>query len=416
MHTLVILGVLLAGLTKDLGPSQGHTPKVLSGYNNWYIVYAAHNGDDPASGPYSFCTYGAHPWGSNQMIITEHSGYGWAWPWFSYITVRRYELSKEFVLGDNYNDNHLHNVTPTSGWSKVYTYSLLTSEATFDVGTGVRMVWNIPGTGELTQELKAEDLGTFESSRIRITTKLYNTTGSNCQYGIRMLFDINIANNDSAYLWDGSVWRSNETAWDWPIPFIRYIVSKVPDFAADKFIYGNICDSSYGMQPTPPEHFSYGWWGDWTEPFGNGLWNPVWTDCAWQNRALGGSNDAAVAYWWGYSTPITLAPGQTFVANQYFFARTEPVGIETPDPLKYGAWVRAINNIGSRLVLEFNLKEPTIVALSLYDQGGRLMLTENRAIETGLQVFSLSEFPSGIYFLKVKAPQMQGLTFKAIKF
>jgi len=259
----------------------------------------------------------------------------------------------------------------------------------------------------------------FETSRIRYTLIITNRSTGSRSFGIRGFFDINVAGNDGAYFWDPvHGWRSDEEAWSKPIPFKYYVVSEVYG-GGTRYIYGNVSDSSYGMVPTPPDRLSYAYWGDYSEPFGGGLWCNAWLDCSANNRSVGGT-DASVAYWWGYDgTPIVLGPNASFTATTYFFASPEPLYTEEDPGTAPGA-IFGVNLqstvVSEQAVLRYVLLQPQAVRIGLFDATGRVAWEASEDLAgTGELSVPTADIPAGVYYILFEASNGEARVLRFVK-
>ncbi len=378
-----------------------YTPFLYEGSNQWYRAIVADEVDCPGPGPFSLLTGPSHPWGDSQMVTSWYYP-GWDWPWWSYGTFRDYSVGYDYILGFNecceadiwgncVQWSPLRNVNASSNGFSLqdgYLYRSTSGEG----GNFVFVTWQFEN---FWVEQRIEAQGTnYDDSRIMIRYQIRNISSTRRCYGLRLLLDINVATYDGAYFWDPvNDWRSDEEAWDAPILFDYWLISEAPNWTGAYYIYGNIRRTDWEMVPTEPEHFSYAYWGDFSEPFGNGLWSNAWDDCAYQNRVVGGV-DAAVAYWWGW-TPSSrcLAPGEEDTISQFFFSSPEPVfevGEEGRGP------VRLLSTVISASRPELRFSGARGVPFALYDSKGALVFRGETAPKVGLGRLS-----KGVYFLKL---------------
>ncbi len=377
-----------------------YVPFMYSAGNSWYKSYIADEVDCPGPAPFSLLTGPSHPWGNEQMI-TSYYVPGWDWPWWSYGTFRDYSLSYEYVLGytgccetDWWGNctqwSPLAHVQATPGWTRRSGYSYYTSAGAS--GSATYTTWQFEN---FWVEQRIEAQGTsYDDSRIMVRYRIRNTSSTTRCYGLRLLLDINVATYDGAYFWDPvNDWRADEEAWDSPVPFDYWIISEASNWTGAYYIHGNIRRTDWGMTPTEPEHFSYAYWGDWSEPFGGGLFAEAWQDCAYQDRVVGGV-DAAVAYWWGW-TPSSrcLAPGEEDTISQFFFSSPEPVfevGEEGRGP------VRLLSTVVSASRPELRFSGSWGIPFALYDIAGRIIVQG----KTNARV-ALPSLKKGLYYVTI---------------
>lgn len=412
---MVVLSGVTLGATKwepDRKAPQGQEEKLTWAQNNWYKEAVSGVDDFQGGGPFSVVTGSNHPWGSDLSITFYSAGY--SSPWWSYITVRDYtggvdyiggrdDCAEEDEWGDCIEDPMLQYVEPGSGFSKAYLNGYFTGQS--NTGTGVVTTWSVPGVMDVQWELNAEG-SSYEDSRVRFTITVTNTSSSQRRYGIRLLLDYYVGTNDGAYFYaDGVGWTGTERSWDSPIPFQYYWVSE-QNGGGTRFIFGNISYSGFGMEPTPPDHFAYVYWGDGGSPFGGGIWSNAWDDSN-QGRTVG-DVDAACAYWWGYNNPITLDPGQSVSVTQYIFASLEPVGAQEGDGPVLAEPLGTL--VGDRLLLRVISPRTVELPVALYDNSGRLVL--RRVVEAGDGVVAvpLPRLEDGVYILRLR-----GESYRLIK-
>lgn len=142
-------------------------------------------------------------------------------------------------------------------------------------------------------------------SNIRHTTTITNSTGASRQFGLRYLWDWMIADSDNAIARprnpDGAF--SDVFAGYTAPQFTHY--EMVDNLSSPTFsVFGTVSGGGLSPAPTPPEQFRYASWAD-------------AYDSAWQFDVLGSGSDSAVTYYWGFDTPITLAPGESMSFHQY---------------------------------------------------------------------------------------------------
>ena len=363
-------------------PETLYVPFMYSGSNPWYRNIIADEWDCSGPAPFSLITGPSHPWGDSQMITSFYYP-GWPYPWWSYGSFRDYSIGYDYVLG--YTGCCLAIGPFCIEWSPLH--HIQPSSNGFTLRNGYLYYTNASGSGSYTVvqwqfenfwvEQRIECQGdSFGNSRILIRYRVRNTSGMRRCYGLRLLLDINVASYDGAYFWDPiNGWRDDEEGWDAPIPFDYWVISEASNWTGSYYIYGNIRETDWGMTPTEPDHFAYAYWGDFVEPFGNGLFGNVWDDCSWRNRTVGGV-DAAVAYWWGWTNgQRCLGPGEEDTLFQFFFSTPEPVWEETKEEGKGVSigwkdgklWIRNakgltlfIFDLSGRLVLSYHIKDDSI--------------------------------------------------------
>lgn len=146
---------------------------------------------------------------------------------------------------------------------------------------------------------------TLANTNVRHTISVTNTSAAPRQYGVRNMWDWQIAGNDASFFRQ----RSPDTAFTnvfatFTSPaFTHYeMVDNVttPTFS----VFGTVQGGSLSPQPTPPDQVRYSSWGS-------------AVGSAWDFANTGSAVDSAVEYYWGFDTPLTLAAGASASHTQY---------------------------------------------------------------------------------------------------
>jgi uncharacterized repeat protein (TIGR01451 family) len=168
---------------------------------------------------------------------------------------------------------------------------------------GFRTTVNLPGL-DVVQDVVVEG-SSLADTRVRHTTSVTNTTGTDRQFGLRYMWDWQIGDNDASFFKprdpDGAF--TNIFA-GWTPPTFK-LYEEVDDVANPLFsVFGTVRGIALPIPPTAPEHMRYCSW-------------PYARSNAWDFANGGGWDDSAVCYYWGYLFPMTLAPGETRSFTQY---------------------------------------------------------------------------------------------------
>jgi len=146
---------------------------------------------------------------------------------------------------------------------------------------------------------------TLADTNVRHTISVTNNSAASRQYGVRNMWDWQIADNDASYFRQ----RSPDTAFTdvfstFVAPaFTHY--EMVDDLTTPAFsVFGTVHGGSLSPQPTPPDQLRYSSWS-------------AAINSAWDFDNTGSAIDSAVFYYWGFDTPLTLAPGATGTHTQY---------------------------------------------------------------------------------------------------
>lgn len=200
------------------------------------------------------------------------------------------------------------------------------SRAFVPLGTsGFRATWTLPN---FTIQQDVTIVGTtLADTRVDHQVSVTNTSGAPRPYGLRYLWDWEIADNDGSFFRtrnpDGS-FSSNTAVFNAP-SFQFY--EEVDSIATPTFsIFGSVLNGSLA-----PEIVRYSAW-------------PQSVDSAWDYvDPASAASDSSVTYFWGFATPLTLAAGATAgvlesISTQQSAIGGGPSGIQTV-PVANGGWL-----------------------------------------------------------------------------
>lgn len=161
---------------------------------------------------------------------------------------------------------------------------------------------------------------TLADTNVRHTVTITNTTGASRGYGLRNLWDWQIASNDASFFRQrnpDTAYTSVFQAFNAPT-FTHYEVvdnTTTPTFS----IYGTVFGGTLSPAPSAPEQIRY---ADWYESISS----------AWDFTVAGSDEDSAIVYYWGYNSPLTLAAGASASYTQYLSTVLSAVGGAPVDP------------------------------------------------------------------------------------
>ncbi len=276
------LYVAMAGLFLAVGSVSAATQSVTNGLLTVSISDAGSN-----IGQFTVTTGASHPNPSQTVFYPIGT---------SYITLRDVGALTMWV-----NDNG----APAPGLAG-YSATLMSSQPAVvaPIGTnGFRTTYTLPNF-TVVQEVVINGT-TLTDTNVRQTISVTNTSQAERQYGVRNMWDWQIADNDASFFRQ----RSPDTAFtDVFATFVAPAFTHyemVDDLTTPAFsVFGTVHGGSLSPQPTPPDQLRYSSWS-------------AATGSAWDFTNTGSGSDSAVSYYWGFDTPLTLAPGATGTHTQY---------------------------------------------------------------------------------------------------
>jgi hypothetical protein len=180
--------------------------------------------------------------------------------------------------------------------------------------SGFRATWTLPGF-VIAQDVTIVGT-TLADTRVDHKVSITNTNEVAVQYGLRYLWDWEIANNDGSFFRtrnpDGAF--SSSTA-QFNAPGFQYY-EEVDNIATPTFsIFGSVLNGS----PTP-EVLRY---SDW----------PTTDDFAWgYTDPASAAGDSSVTYYWGFANPLSLAVGATATYVESISTQQSAIGPPPPPP------------------------------------------------------------------------------------
>jgi hypothetical protein len=203
--------------------------------------------------------------------------------------------------------------TPAPGLTGYTTVNMCTTPpVTVSLGTGFRTTYT------LTNWTVVQDVvinGTaLSDTNVRHTVTVTNTTGAPRQYGVRYMWDWEIANNDGSFFRT----RNPDGAFTGtPTTFVSpafQLYEEVDNIATPTFsVFATVGGGSLSPAPTTPDQLRYSNW-------------PTSIGSAWDYTDPGSTSDSSVSYFWGFTTPLTLAAAASASFNQYVTTQLSAVG------------------------------------------------------------------------------------------
>lgn len=243
-------------------------------------------GYDDSTGQFTIRTGANHP----QPNETVFFGIG-----TSYITLRD-ATSKVMWVNDSF--------APSAGLAG-YTADTMTSQphTTSTITNGFRTVYTLPNF-EVTQDVVINGT-TLGNTNVLHQVKVRNTGTVTHSFGLRYMWDWQIAGNDA------SLFRPRSPDGAFTSVFATFdnpdfkLFEEVDDPALPTFsIFGSVSNLGLNPDATKPDQLRYAAW-----------FKAV--DSAWDFTNTGGNSDSAVVYYWGFNSPIDLAPDASQTFAQY---------------------------------------------------------------------------------------------------
>jgi hypothetical protein len=178
---------------------------------------------------------------------------------------------------------------------------------------GFRTVYVLPHW-RVTQDVVLSGT-TLEDTRVRHTIELENTSPVARSYGLRTLWDWEIAEQEE------SRWRARDPDTAFTSTFAAF---DVPAFRAFEVVdraigmtysaFGTAGGGPLVPAPTRPDRLAYVQWLDFYQ-------------APWDLEIRGSDEDAATVHYWGYPAPRVMAPGARATFHQYVAARPSALGL-----------------------------------------------------------------------------------------
>jgi hypothetical protein len=181
---------------------------------------------------------------------------------------------------------------------------------------GIRTTWALPN---FTVVQEVEILGsTFADTSVRQQVSVQNTGNGPLAYGIRYLWNWRVAGNSNSFsrprFPDGAF---TNISTDYGSP--NFQVAELTDSLTNPSysVFASVQGGALGFPATRPDRLAVANWGD----FALVPWDYPVTDSS--------AGDSAIVYFWGYNTPLTLAPGSSSQVRQYVSTVASALGVTT---------------------------------------------------------------------------------------
>ena len=171
------------------------------------------------------------------------------------------------------------------------------------IANGFRTVWTIP-SWTITQDVVINGT-TLSNTNVQQSVTVTNTSGAPRQYGLRFMWDWDIAGNDASFF------RTRNPDGAFTSTFVTYtnpafqLFEEVNNLTTPLFsVFGTVTGGPLIPAPTPPEQLRY---SGWSVAYGT----------AWDFTNTGGGIDSATEHYWGFAAPLTLAAAASATYVQY---------------------------------------------------------------------------------------------------
>jgi PKD repeat protein len=184
--------------------------------------------------------------------------------------------------------------------------------------TGFRTTYTLPSF-TVVQDVVING-STLSDTNVRHSVTVTNTTRGARQFGLRYMWDWQIAGNDASFFRprnpDGAFTSTFATF----APPTFQLFEEVDNTTTPTFsVFGTVMGGSLVPVPTPPDQLRY---SDWGAAFSS----------AWDFTNTGGGTDSATEHYWGFNTPLSLAARASSTFHQYVSTVQSAVGQPTPTP------------------------------------------------------------------------------------
>jgi hypothetical protein len=298
-------------------------------------IYRVSVQDVAGRGTYTIATSTGHP------VPNKNVFYGGVdqEPWSTYLTVRVYNTSKEYV-------------STTSGPVPSSEYTLVSLDTCSPVTTqndnSVYTTW-VTQEGLLINQTIAVEGTTLADSMVRVTTSITNNDATTSyRVGIRYVWDIMIGDEDGSWfagrLPDAN-WTGTECGWA-PPTFRRYAATNDPDRPIFTLVGTSKPIGALSPSPTTPDLLQFAEW--------KGVFNHAFDYTPTGQTLAGPGADSAIAYYWGHNeaNAITLRPGESVSVTQYLHVTPPPPrDVPTLIPIGIAALAGLLVFIGAGVIV-----------------------------------------------------------------
>jgi hypothetical protein len=178
--------------------------------------------------------------------------------------------------------------------------------------TGFRTTWTLPNW-TVVQDVVING-STLADTNVRQSVTVTNTSAVSRQYGVRFMWDWEIAGNDASLFRQrnpDSAFTSTFTTF--PSPTFQ-LYEEVDNSTTPTFsVFGTVGGGPLTPAPTTPEQLRYSSWGT---SYSNG----------WDFANTGGNSDSSTVYYWGFNAPLSIAAGASATYTQYLTTQFSAAG------------------------------------------------------------------------------------------
>jgi hypothetical protein len=161
---------------------------------------------------------------------------------------------------------------------------------------------------------------TLQDTNVRQSVTVQNTSGAARSYGVRYMWDWEIAGNDA------SLFRTRNPDGAFTSTFVGFNAPAFQAFeevdnatAPTLSVFGTVTGGSLSPAPTTPDRVGYVSWSD-------------FVDAPWDFAITGGNDDSATVHYWGFAAPLSLAAGASATFHQYVSTNPSAVGVGPTQP------------------------------------------------------------------------------------
>jgi len=262
-------------------------PSAIVSVTNGILVLQIENSNTGDLGMWSVTTGASHP-NPGQLVLYPVGT--------SYITFR--DASAMIMYG---------NAGSAAPGLAGYTYQNMSTAPGVGVVTsianGFRTVWTIP-SWTITQDVVINGT-TLSNTNVQQSVTVTNTSGAPRQYGLRFMWDWDIAGNDASFF------RTRNPDGAFTSTFVTYtnpafqLFEEVNNLTTPLFsVFGTVTGGPLVPAPTTPEQLRYSSWS-------------AAVSSAWDFANTGGGIDSATEHYWGFAAPLTVAAGASATYVQY---------------------------------------------------------------------------------------------------
>jgi hypothetical protein len=249
-----------------------------------------------SSGQFTITTGASHPQPNQQVLFPIGT---------SYITLRDVTAS-EIWTNDGAPSGNL------GGFTSHSMNSAPASSVTTAVPGGFRSTYTLPNW-VVVQDVII--VGTaLSDTAVRQTVTVTNTSGVSRTYGVRYMWDWDIADNDDSIFRtrnpDGAFTNVFQA---FQPPAFQAFEEQAPS-AATFSIFATVQGGSVSPPPTPPDRLGYVSWSD-------AVGSP------WDFPITGSNDDSATIHYWGFVTPLTLGAGASNSFTEYITTIGSAIGV-----------------------------------------------------------------------------------------